>query len=442
MPSKIHSLLFLFFLVVFITAAPLALLYSEGYRYDFDDNEVIKTGGLSFSVRPDVRAEIYLNGERKKKIGAWGNSTYLNALTPDNYKVSVQKESFHPWNKTMKVKQGKVTEAKNILMVPKEPELKTTVEGIKSFKTSPDKNKLIYQDSKDNLNIYNLKEDTKKSLELPTTTFRKWGPDSERILVNASGTYYLIQEDEQIKLSLPSDLDQVHFNPESSDELLYTRKDKDELLKLNYTNDKEASSVILNYLDYDITGQGIFWLSPSGQIYQSDFSGSIQTTLNSEPIPTEGGSYELVKEGGKTLILEDKTLYTLAEEEFKQLASNVKKVKLSPHNQKAVLISDHEINVIYLNKQYGQPRKEKFEDDFINRFSQQIDKVSWFGSHHLIFNLEGSNKIKISGIDNRSQINMVNFIESDFDKWSWNGGQKFFYLLKDNTLHQNSFLKD
>ncbi|MEF8847071.1 MAG: hypothetical protein V5A57_01415 [Candidatus Paceibacterota bacterium] len=442
MPNKLHSLLFLLFLIFFVAAAPLALLYSEGYRYDFDDNEVVKTGGLSFKVKPQVRAKVYLNGERKKKVNGWTYSAYINALHPETYEVNVQEEGFHPWSKKMKVKQGKVTEAKNILMVPKSPQLEKEIENLHSFKFAPNDKKLIYQDTEQSLNIYNFEEDTTKEVGFPTSSSIKWGPESERILVNTSDNYFVLHEGEKTELILPSDAKGISFNPDDPTKIFYTRNEKEGLLKLDYSEeDSKPTPTIMHYLDYELTPEGIFWLSSSGQIHQSDFSGSIQSTLSKEALPIEKKNYKILREGGKTLIKAGELLYSLTEEgEFKKLASDVNRVKFSPHVQKAALISDYEINVVYLNKQYGQPRKEKYDKDFINRFSSQIEKVSWFGSHHLIFNLKNSNKIKISGIDNRSQINMVNYLSSDFQNWYWNEAQKAFYFLKNQTLYRNSFL--
>lgn len=440
MSDKLHSLIFLVFLILFIAAAPLALLYSEGYRFNFNSNEVVKTGGFSFKVAPQIRAKVYLDGKKKKKVNGWTYSAYLNALPSKNYNVKIQKEGFYPWKKTLKVKEGKVTEAKNILMVPKEPELEVKVKDVSSFFVSPDESKMAYQNPKQQLNILSLEEEAPTNY--PTTTFIKWGPNSERILVNASDTYFILNNQELTEINLPTDLKEIHFNPDQSTELFYTRKKfPSKLLKLDYEEEK-PSSTILNFLDYEITSEGIFWLSPSGQVHRSDFSGAIQTTLSSEALPIQKSNYRIIREGGKTLILEDETLYILTEEEeFKQLAINVNQIKLSPHVQKAALVSKHEINIVYLNEQYGQPRQEKYGKGFIARFSQPIEKVSWLDSHHLIFSLEDNNKIKISGIDNRSQINMVDYLNTESEQWYWNSNQESFYLLKDNILYQNSPLK-
>jgi len=438
MSNKIHSFIFFLFLLLFITAAPIALLYSEGYRFDFDDNEVIKTGGLAFKVKPQVRARVYLDGELKKKVSGWTYSTYINALEPDNYKVKVQRKGFHPWQKTLKVRESKVTEAKQILMVPKEVNL-SAMQKADSFSFSPDKTKLTYKQN-NQLEVVDLEEDTKKQIEQPTSTIVAWGPESERILISASGSHFVINDQETFEVNLPLEVNQIEFNPQQPSELFYNKSSK--LLKLDYTEEEpKATTTISDYLTYDLTNQGIFWLSPEGKINHSDFTGELIKN-SQESIPTDGDKYKLTRTGEKTLILKDENLYFLTEEDdYKQIASNVKELKLSPSHQKVVLVSNHEINVIHLNEQYGQPQREKLEKVFINRFSQPIEKVSWFDSYHLIFNLKGSNKIKISGIDDRSQINMVDYLESNFTKWVWNNNQETFYLLKDGTIYQNSPLE-
>ena len=416
----------------------MTLLYSEGYRFNFNDNEVVKTGGLSFEVKPQTRARISLNGEFKKKVSGWTYSAYLNALSPGNYQVELERKGFHPWQKNLRVKKGKVTEAKHVLMVPKETELSATKKA-DSFSFSPDENKLAFRQNQQ-LQVLNLEEEATKQVQKPTSNIITWGPESERFLINASGTHFVINDQENYEVNLPSNYQKVKFNPDQPTELFYEKDSK--LLKKDYTDKEKATTTIIDYLAFDLTSQGITWLSSEGNIYQSDFTGEVQATLNSEPLSVEEENYQITKTAEKVLILKDETLHVLTKEGvFKQLASGVKELKLSPHHQKVALNSEHEINVLYLNEQYGQPQREKFDKDFISRFSQPLEKVTWFDSHHLIFNLKDSNKIKISEVDTRSQINMEDYLDTNFERWYWNNNQETIYLLKDNTIYQNSPLE-
>lgn len=438
MPNRIHSFIFLLFLILFVTVAPLALLYSEGYRYNFDDNEIVKTGGLSLKVAPQIRAEVYLDGEFQEKVSGWNYSTYINGLPAKNYDVQVSKEGFHPWEKTLKIQESKVAEAKNILMVPTEPELQKQIKETDSFTFSPDETKMAYRNDNE-LGIYDIEEAT-TTARYSTTTFTKWGPKSEKFLINATDSHLVVEDQETTEIELPTTTKEIHFNPNNTEELFYSTQD--ELLKVDYTEDSpQPTTTISDYLDFDLTSQGIRWLSETGRFHQGDFSGSIETTFSLSSLPLEAEDYEIISRGIKPLILADEDLYVLTEDEkLKQLDSNVKEVEVSPFSQKVALISEHEVNVVYLKEQEDQPRKKKYEKDFITGFSQPIEKVSWLDPEHLILNLNDTNKIKISEIDTRSQVNMVDYLNTDFDRWYWNNNRGTLYLLNENTLYKNSFL--
>ncbi|MFH0780181.1 MAG: hypothetical protein V1928_05025, partial [Parcubacteria group bacterium] len=49
-------------IVLFLVAAPILILYTAGYRYNFKKNQVQKTGALVISTAPSG-AEVTLNNE-------------------------------------------------------------------------------------------------------------------------------------------------------------------------------------------------------------------------------------------------------------------------------------------------------------------------------------------------------------------------------------------
>lgn len=440
MSQRIRTVIFFLFLILFIGAAPLALLYSQGYRFDFEDQEIIKTGGLSVKVKPQVRARVFLNGNRNKRVNGWTYSAFLSSLAPDTYRVELKKEGFHTWQKDLTVPQGKVTEAKNILLLSTQPSLTPELERVSDFFIAPNGNKVIYKTPQNTVKTYNFSQQQIKTIS-PELSIEEvdWDSKSERALLHTSTGSYLLQSEKITPVQLPFQTKRTHFIPERS-QLLVLKQSPRELIKINYGQQATTSTKVLsNFLAYDVTPQGITWFSPSGQVHRSDFSGKIQSTLNSKAFPAKGKNHQLIQRGGHTLLLENGTLYALNEEgRFEQLASNVEQVKLSPHFQKAALTSGYGIRVLYLNRQYIQPTRKKYEVDFITRFSQPISSLQWLDSQHLTFNLKGSDKIKVTGIDNRGQINMTDYLIADFERWTWSYTQQSFYLLKNNTLQRNS----
>ncbi|MHA1657494.1 MAG: hypothetical protein ACTSUT_00005, partial [Promethearchaeota archaeon] len=60
MKKKTRLILLFSCMALFFTVAPLILLYSQGYRFDFDKNKIVKTGGIFIEVS-NTSAEIYIN---------------------------------------------------------------------------------------------------------------------------------------------------------------------------------------------------------------------------------------------------------------------------------------------------------------------------------------------------------------------------------------------
>lgn len=129
-------------ILCFLVVAPIALLYGWGYRYDLKNKTFIQTGAIYLKSLPR-KAKIWLAGVEKKKT-----PLIIDGLLPKEYKVLVELEGFHPWQKTLEVKPILVTEAKNILLIPKNPKIvslenKSEIE-VKEFILSPDKEKLAF----------------------------------------------------------------------------------------------------------------------------------------------------------------------------------------------------------------------------------------------------------------------------------------------------------
>ena len=152
MTKKTRTILFIFCIFLFFLAAPTIVLYSEGYRYDFEKNKVVQIGAFYFKVLPRS-AEVYLNGNLKTTTSMFTGTVLIENLIPKTYQVEIRKQGYHTWSKTLEVREKQVTEAKNIILFSKEPiftisaadskTINSVVSDIEKSATSTDKNKVI-----------------------------------------------------------------------------------------------------------------------------------------------------------------------------------------------------------------------------------------------------------------------------------------------------------
>jgi len=133
-------------LFLFILIAPSVIFYSQGYRFDFDPPaggiKITQIGGLFLKVEPK-QVEIYLDGKLKKKTDFFFGSALIENLLPKKYKIEVKKEEYHPWEKILEIKEKQVTEAKNIVLFPKNPNFTILTKTAEDFWFSLDGKKII-----------------------------------------------------------------------------------------------------------------------------------------------------------------------------------------------------------------------------------------------------------------------------------------------------------
>ena len=111
-------------ILFFIIVAPIALLYSYGYSFDWQNKKVVLTGGFYFESLPK-KADVYLNDKLKQKT-----PVFIKRLLPKEYQVKIIKDGYHSWQKNLRIESKLVTAAKNILLIPLNPELRIVNEAL------------------------------------------------------------------------------------------------------------------------------------------------------------------------------------------------------------------------------------------------------------------------------------------------------------------------
>jgi len=118
MSKKTRTILFIICVVLFSLTTPAVILYSQGFRFDFAEKKIVQTGALYFRVSPRS-AEVYLNNKLKTRTSMITGSILIENLMPKTYQVEIKKDGYYPWQKNLEIKEAQVTEAKNIVLIPK-----------------------------------------------------------------------------------------------------------------------------------------------------------------------------------------------------------------------------------------------------------------------------------------------------------------------------------
>ncbi len=507
----------------------LVVFYSFGWRFDWNSKKITQPGIFYFKVLPK-NVQIYLNGKLKKKTDFFFGSALIEDILPNKYKVEIKKDGFYPWEKELEIKKRQVTEAKSIVLVPKNLKFSKLSENTENIFFSPNKKKIILEETNSNVSD-NFKKTTDKNSvpqgksgqELKTADKNwalklfdveknltiqligekdisknkevrlidlKFSPNSKIILLKTGLKsplnenkeiirYYLLEID-KTPASLTSlgfldkNTEEIYFNPQDPKKMFVLsletpeanplslrkatgeikkedgveEKIKKELREIDTVKEKISDPLLKDIIACQIINDNIYYLDKSGFLYKSSLDLKNKNKLNIVPLDLKNGENYQIKTNNSYLFLkEGRVLYLLSKDKsFQKISESVNGFKFSYDLKKLVYFNKHEIWILFLEKKYNQPQKEKGEKLFLTRFSKDIGDLFWDTDAYLIFNIE--NKIKIAEIDDRDKINIVELpnsykttmIKDSSNSFSekfkifWNQENNKLYVLNKNGL--------
>jgi len=110
-------------ILLFLALAPLIILYSLGYSFDFAKSKIVPTGGIYVKAFPKG-VKVYLDNALVKENSSYsvGTGILIKDLPENDYEIRIEKEGYYSWHKEVPVKSGFVTEFKYVLLPEKNPE--------------------------------------------------------------------------------------------------------------------------------------------------------------------------------------------------------------------------------------------------------------------------------------------------------------------------------
>lgn len=460
MTKKIRTILTLVFLFLFLIITPVIVLYSQGYRFDFNPSigriKIIQTGGFYFKVNPS-QVSVYLNEKFKKKTSIIFNAAFIKDLLPKSYRIQVKKDGYYTWEKKLEIKEKLVTEAKNIVLIPENPNFKLLEKDIDDFFLTPDKKKIILKSETEdgwvliNFNLENETQDillSEKDFEKNADILNlKWSSDSKKYLLETISNkqkeysvFHLEGNECRKKIGCPIDflnqeVKKISFIPNQDLKIFFLKKDS--LFKKDYFKEEISQNPILNeVVTYSIFDKDIIWLNNDGFLLLSDFSGKIKQILNLKPFEVkENKEYGLeIIDRSKIFLFQENLLFFLDPNQkiFEDVSDSIRNLKVSPDKRRVVYFNDYEIWIFSLEEDLGQPSRKFQEKVFLTRFSEKINEIFWFTSHYLIFST--GSEVKIAEIDNRDKINIVNINKFKNPKIFWDQFNKKLLVLNEKKL--------
>jgi hypothetical protein len=208
-----RRLLFLAFALFFLTAAPLIVLYTAGYRYSPRSGLVLQTGVLSVQTIPRG-ASIAIDQTQIQKTTPF----VVKRIVPGNYTVKLERKDYLPWESEIAIKPGATTFLQNILLLRDNPAALLAALDIESPKISPIKSHLIATSTANDwqeVRLINLQNNAEKIITRnPLTTDLvldyAWSSDGLYFALQTTTGNVSVYTSEGIALELPESNEHKH----------------------------------------------------------------------------------------------------------------------------------------------------------------------------------------------------------------------------------------
>lgn len=421
MTKRTKTALFIACLALFLITAPTVILYSSGYRIDWNPPQngkmIVQTGGLFLKIEPK-QVSIYLNGKLSKKTDFFFGSVLIENLIPKEYDIKISKEGYYSWEKKLTIKEKEVAEGKRIVLIPENLNFNDISKGVEDFWPSPDDKRMILKEtstgtnSRWSLKLYDFERNVKSQLISENEVYSKgadfisleWSEDSKEIYLKVA-----IKEQEKIFVIRPNK-SPITLTPktiiEPPKDTIASKKINNETYSLDSNGNLFRNNDKLNRDPFQIKQETEYIL----HVFQND------------------PAFIFLEENGILYLFNDDS------KSFEKFFDGIKGLSLSPDQRKLAYFSDSEILILFLKEKPDQPAKKAGEKLSLIRLSERIKDCVWMNSDYVIFSV--GDKIKISEIDERDRINVVDLNGYKEPGIFFNKTNKKLYILSEGTLYQ------
>lgn len=424
-----RRIIFVSFILLFVIIAPLLVLYTIGYRYNFKSSKVEKVGLLYIRTIPEDMP-VYINGEMVSK----STPTRIDDLLPNSYLITIKRNGYYTWEKELRVHSAETTFATNILILKEENPIEIDSGEISNLLLSSPSflgKALLYSTNTETgqeLWISNpYQKDTKNLVyrtvsETPEDRVKilDWFPDNQTVLLKEKSrnkaTYTIIDtEDPQKSFSLNKLVKEpIHLTKYSArDDFVYISTSSNRLWQLNYkTQNTRLIDTDIESDFYILNGEIYFIKTYNGKKY-----------LVKKPFQFVEDQFALMapfnKEKEETLLLSldaksNYSFYPLKQDFIVLINAEAQDMLIYDTKNDTLLINASAKNVIENNKsellyyndfEIWTFSPETGESELINRYGAKIQKALWHPKNSLILYLL-ENQIYAIELDGRDKRNI------------------------------------
>jgi len=200
MSLLIRRIIFYGVLIIFIIAAPIIIIYTAGYRYNFKQKKFLKTGAIIITTNPS-EAAIWLNNRLRQEQ----TPARLLNLTPGDYALRLTQTDYHSWEKIIKVESEQATFIDKVTLFKKtEPKLMDAGAIIDVMQTSQNGDAIYLKQEGGFSEIWRLDQLGPhliwRDALTGTIQLRDWSNKSQTLLLTAGKEWFILSDQPTIQL--------------------------------------------------------------------------------------------------------------------------------------------------------------------------------------------------------------------------------------------------
>lgn len=459
--------------------SPFIIFYAIGRVPDISTFSFVKTGGI-FVKSKTTNLSVSLNNEFQKETSFFSGGALLTNIKTGRYILKIEKAGHKPWYKSVDVLPERVTELRNILILPG----KNDIEQVKELNgdllsLSPDSNWLLLEKKQKSLkNIYIFNTQTQKSYPVSqinpaldrgtlnsaaridfnvavtphqdSEAFRGgvnknpissviWG-DSQ-IILNKGNAFSFIKEagnvyiEESMNSLFKSKVIIADFYSTSRDSFVAL----DSNHRLSIFKNGAIKKIRDNVNSFGVYESDIFFVDQNGFLAKLNIETNEVKIINRPGFFLSDNPAQINFSPNGDLFLIDSSgglfFVSLKEENIiHTVAGEVRGAEFDSLGEKLLFWTPNEIKIFWIEPNIYQPFQNKFTIEPIFRIDSGLKEARWFTKDDFHVIIGSDNGIYITEIDGRGGRNTIELVNKKTGGIFWdNNLNKLYFSSSDGV---------
>ncbi|MFZ5364930.1 MAG: hypothetical protein ACOZBH_01870 [Patescibacteria group bacterium] len=437
MTIKIRRIIASIFIIGFMISAPILILYTAGYRYNFKKNELKKTGALFIETEPKS-TQIFLNGTLEKT----DTPAHITNIFPNKYLIEAKRDGYKSWQKELEIRSQSTTFAENIVLFKDASPVALAGGDIAATRAAA---KCVLAETDDAQKTNYACFDLSSGQLTPIASFDgrtriiDASPKLQKfLLLDEAGQYQIIASDNSYRQTLPAlaiDPEIIKWGDENEHFIYFSNAHQ--LWQINLLGqspvfEKIIDDQTIDIIDFAVFGDRLYTIVDNEAGANLNLSAIQNPDKIIEQIKLPSAKFSIDSFVNDSLIIIDHktdSLYVISRDidETKIKIDGCDRYSFLAEDKLMAVYNDFEIFTLSLKADVPQA-------DLIVRYSTPIEKIQWLNNNYLAVLHE--NKLKMIELDNREKHNVWQLTPDDLkiDDFFFDNDKKNVFLLADEKL--------